>query len=385
MRLLKTIQLKWLLLISYFFTIVIAWSYGSSYVVYASASTVLMIITYSLFFLNSDCAFPIIRKTSIIITIFTCFLGFVNGNLQSSLMVNTSLLLPIAIASLQISYYNIQKQLMYASILSTPIIMYTGQHAEEWNSNSLAFMVFGGISIIFLWFKLSDTKLAKIISTSILVLMATYLFATGSRNAGMVMVLSVLLLLLPNTIYHSKFLFRILYLTPLLATIFAESIMTYIFSNDSIVEYLTSFTSQYSKKAWGMDTHLDVLVFVSNKFADLDIFTQLFGTGIKPGHCHNIFYQCLFFYGLIGTVTIYIMYITIFEYAYKLIRKYDDSLVLGCFIVLLGHFYLQVGEVYMLGSEATTIISILPTGIILQRLNYYKFYGNPNHHTLLQA
>lgn len=385
MNLLKVIKFKWLLLFSYLITVIIAWSYGGSYIIYAASSIFLMCVTYFLILRKSYCAFPVLKIICVILTLFTCFLSLLHENIQSSLMVNTSLLLPIAIASLRIDTTNIQKQLAYASILSVPIIIYIGIYAKEWNSNSLAFIFFGGVSLPFLWFKFSSRLFDRLLSGSLLLFFATYLLATESRNAGIVLCISIVLLLLPNSIYRNKILFRILYLIPLFSTVFAEGIMSFVFNTQSIIDNLVNFTSQYSQKAWGMDTHLYILLYVKDKFLNLDIFSQLFGTGVKAGHCHNIFYQCLFFYGFLGTVIIYMIYIRIFEYAYKLIYKYNDSLVLGCFIILLGHFYLQIGEVYMLGAESVNVISLLPVGIILQRLNYYKSHGNINSNSLLQT
>lgn len=385
MNLLKVIKFKWLLLFSYLITVIIAWSYGGSYIIYAASSIFLMCVTYFLILRKSYCAFPVLKTICIILVLFTCFLGLLHGDIQSPLMVNTSLLLPIAIASLRIDTTNIQRQLAYASILSVPIIMYIGIYIKEWNSNSLAFIFFGGVSLPFLWFKFSNRLFNKLLSGLLLLFFATYLLATGSRNAGIVLCISIVLLLLPNSIYRNKILFRILYLIPLFSTVFAESIMAFVFNTKSIIDNLVDFTAQYSQKAWGMDTHLYILLYVRDKFLNLDIFTQLFGSGVKAGHCHNIFYQCLFFYGFLGTVIIYMIYMRIFEYAYKLIYKYNDSLVLGCFIILLGHFYLQIGEVYMLGAESANVISLLPVGIILQRLNYYKSHGNINSNSLLQT
>lgn len=63
----------------------------------------------------------------------------------------------------------------------------------------------------------------------------------------------------------------------------------------------------------------------------------------------------------------YISYIIIFEIGHKLIVEYNDTVIIGCCIILIGHFLMQIGEVYMWGSESAMVISLLPAGLILQQ------------------
>lgn len=379
---LKNLPFSWLIVGSYLLTVMYAWSYGNNYVVYASLSIGLMIFVYIGIFKNSFCRFPSLRKWAVSITFLTTIIGTISGNLQSPLMVNCSLLLPIIISDININYDNLLKQVIYSSALCLPIIVYTSGQAEQWNSNSLAFMMFCGISVGFLWLKFSESKFSKLCAIAFLLYATTYLFLAGSRNAGMVIVLCAVLLFLPDAFYKNKFFYRLLYLVPVFATVFALPLMQFVFSNDAIVGSMTEYTSQYSNKAWGMDTHFEMLVYVHEMFFNSDILHILFGDGIKLHHCHNIFYQCLFFYGIIGTLVVYSIYIWIFEAARKMIRYHKDNLVLGCVIIMLGHFLMQVGEVYMLGLESANIISLVPAGIILQRYNKY-YDENTNSNALL--
>ena len=66
----------------------------------------------------------------------------------------------------------------------------------------------------------------------------------------------------------------------MLATVFASDVMTYVFDNDELMKQLVEYTSSYSEKAWGMDTHLDLLIEVRGNFAELGFFTRLLGEGI---------------------------------------------------------------------------------------------------------
>ena len=365
----RNIKLSTLNLFSYIVTVIYAWSYGNSYIVYATGSILLMLFVYYKLFQYRSCSFRIIRLWLIFILVLSTLIGTIKGNLQSPLMVNCSLLLPVVLSSIDINYKNLSKQVMICSICCLPVMMIISRQAESWNSNSLAFMMYCGISIGFLWFEFSKSKISRIGSLLYLLYGTTYLFATGSRNASMVIVLCAFILMLPVYYWKNKFFYRLSYLIPVFATIFAIPIMQFVFSSNQVLGVLTDFTSQYSSKAWGMDTHLDILLHARDVFYDNDLITQLFGEGMKTRHRHNIFYQCLFFYGIFGVFVVYTFYIWIFEKAYYMIKTYNDTLVIGCVVILIGHFLMQVGEVYMLGSESANIISLIPASIILQRYN----------------
>ncbi|MCM1066926.1 MAG: hypothetical protein NC418_05040 [Muribaculaceae bacterium] len=290
---------------------------------------------------------------------------------------------------MNINYQSFERQLIIASLINLAIIQLLFTNIYLWNSNSLAFMIFSGISVGMIWFKFSTGFLSKICSISYLAYATTFLLLTGCRNAGIVIMACFVLLLLPGGFYKNGLIFRTLYIAPMIMTIVAGEFMQQVLSDPKLTEELLAFTSSFSEKAWGMDTHYLLLEKVTQRFHNFDIITQLFGMGIKTYHTHNLFYQCLFFYGYVGTFLCYTFYVYVFEIAYKLIKLYNDTIVLCCFIALIGHFLLQIGEVYLLGSESVNLMALLPSGIILQRFvfrNYVKkTYENPDYITLLQA
>lgn len=363
-----------LVIICFLSTIITSWSYGNNYVTYVIISLVMAIFAYARFFSSkSQISLPFKRIITLVL-FTTLFLGFLNGDLKSSVMVNISLLMPIALSTIDISYNKLQKQIVLASVVNLVIIIFIGVDFTVWNSNSLAFTIYCGITIGMIWFKLSSGIKSKLCSTAYLLFAMSLLLAAGSRNAGIVIIISYIMLLIPSRIYANVILYRVIYLTALLLTVFSVDFQMYILQDEQIMDYLLSYTTSFSGKAWGMDTHYLLLQIVSDKFSDLDLFTQLFGTGVKAGHCHNLFYQCLYFYGYIGTILIYIFYIYVFERAYRLIKYGDDVLALCCYIILIGHFLLQISEVYMLGVESANMMSLLPSAVILQR--WYTFKNN---------
>jgi len=329
------------------------------------------IFAYLSFFSKKNKINKTIKLLISVILFSTLFLGLMNGDLKSSILVNISLLMPIALSTLNISYDKLHKQIVLASVVILGIIILIGSNFSDWNSNSLAFTIFCGITVGMIWFKSSRGIKSLLCSTAYLLFALSLLLAAGSRNAGIIILICYIMLIIPSRVYKSAILYRAIYLTAILLTIFSVDFQIHILQDEQIMDYLLSYTTSFSEKAWGMDTHYLLLQVVSSKFANLDIFIQLFGTGVKAGHCHNIFYQCLFFYGYVGAILIYIFYIYVFERAYRLMVQCGDTLALCCFIILIGHFLLQISEVYMLGAESVNMMSALPSAIILHR--WYKY------------
>lgn len=354
-------------IICYIFTVIIGWSYGNSFPVYVSITILLAILVYYRFFTKR---IPLNTNLLLIIKAILCVTfvaSIINGDMQSCVMVNVSLIFPLAFCTMDIDYRHFERQLIVISLVNLVIVDFLLTQSEIWNSNSLAFMIFSGISVGMLWFKFATTAVSKMGCIVYFGYVTPLLLLTGCRNAGLVILVCFVLLLLPIRLYKSALIFRILYISSMLLTVIAADFMEMVLSDDRLMDELLSYTSSFSKKAWSMDTHYILLEAVTSKFRSYDILTQLFGMGVKTYHAHNLFYQCMFFYGYVGTLFIYIFYIYVFERAYRLIKYNDDTVALGCAIILVGHFLLQIGEVYMLGAETCTLMALLPAVIILHR------------------
>ncbi len=367
------IPIQRLLVGSYAFTIAITWSYGNSFIAYILLTVVLAGYTYFSFLKKGMRALPrgkVAIVFVVLISIFACIISFARGRtrtLQSMLMVNVSLLIPLVIAELGIDYYSIEDQLKKATIVVTIALVVLFRIKTVFNSNSLGFIVFSGISVGAIWFKLEKRIIYKMISVIFLIVDYSYILSAGSRNAAIVTVIFFIFVLIPNEIWKRKWFSRGVYLTAMAFTIFAADFMDFVLKNDDIMRYLLEYTTSFSQKAWGLDTHLTVLSEAKFIFNNLDLLSKLFGQGIKIYHTHNLFYQCLFFYGYVGTAVIYWIYARVFEIGFRLYREYDNKLALVCCIILIGHFLIQISEVYMLGAETVFLIALLPAGIILQQ------------------
>ncbi len=375
----------WVIVFSFVVSVACCWGYGNSYTIYVLSVLLVAAFAYISFasHISPSCSIP--EFLIIILLVLTTVMSFAFGEFKSMVAVNISVVVPWAISYLHVDFKNMKKQVMIASIINLLFVILFSQDKSGWDSNSLAIIIFCGISIGFMWFVLGNKLRDKIISAMYLAISFSYLIATGCRNAGINILFCFALLLIPLSLMKKKAVFRTIYITVVLATIFAVPLMELIFGNDRLMVTMNEYTTSFSDKAWGMNTHLDILRFVSDKFSQMPLLAKLFGTGIKVYHAHNLFYQCLFAYGYIGTVMVYGLYIYIFEMGHRLFREHNNLLALSCCIVLIGHFLMQIGEVYMLGTETTLIIALLPAGIILQQNRIAKQQKNDSTNEKIDA
>lgn len=306
-----------------------------------------------------------------ILTTFSFFNGVLYGNLKSVLLLSISLVLPLAISVLPIDFTKNGKEFGWAFFIGLVIIL--AQTATGFlgkiNSNTFGFYCYMSVSIGFVWYKMAKYKIPPLC----LILFGCFLSAgAGSRNVAIILLISILLLILPSRCYKRKAFFRVVYLLAILYTIFAADIMEWIFENKELSNWLVSYTEGFSDKKWGMDERIVFLRQVRARIDKLPLYNKLFGEGILKHHGHNMFYQSIYIYGYIGTILLYAMYIRIFEMANTLISECDDKIALGCTVALVGVFFLNGGDLFLIGTEACAIIPQVLMGIIMLRYRIYK-------------
>lgn len=363
----KKISLQWLLIISFVVTVICSWSYGNSYYLYVCTTVLLAGFSYFKFLSHSINGMTKIEFIVLCILAVNFFAGLFNGPLKSVVMVDISLLMPFVLSYFNITYQISEKQLVRLAIVNLLIIILLSLNSNMWNLNALAIVIFCGISVGFIWFEYSETIKSKIVAVVYMAIAVFYLLSTECRSAGLVIVFCIVLLLIPRKILENRYIFRLVYFGAILATIFSLNIMEMIFNNIKILGHLIDFTSLFSDKTYGMSSHLQILEFVRGEFEHLDILSRLFGQGVKTQNCHNLYYQCLFFYGYLGTAFIYGFFVFIFETGYGIYKRSKDKLILACCIALIGHLLMQCSEVYMYGLETNFMITAVPAAIILNR------------------
>ncbi len=361
----KPIQAVYILILSIVLTALCSWSYGASYVLYVLTSVVLVVYAYWGFFKKSATHCTVIELMLWLCLLINLFVMLMVGELKSVVMVNASLLLPFAIACTDIDISYMRRDGFIASLVAMAIAFLLHFWAKEQNVNSQAILMYVCMTVSYIW--LLHARSAMDIGACIvyLLVMLWLIFATGSRNTVIVSLVCFALVLLCRFIEVPRWFFRCLYITAMLVTVFAIPLMSFVFDNEAILRPLEEFTTRFSDKPWGMDSHLVLLQWVKRSFDADPLLVQLFGNAMLIGNRHNLFYQCLSFYGYVGTVGIYIFYGYIFETGYALYKKCHDTLSLSCCLMLIGFFFLQCAEVFMLGLETASMIGALPAGLIL--------------------
>lgn len=366
-----------LFIYGFLITVISNWAYGNSYLLYSIASLSIAAYAYLFFFLN------IKKKESFKMRMLMLFLIFVNflvalwhGDLKSSFLTNISLIMPFTLSFKYYSYTDIEKQIIRASLFCLGIVLLIVLFlGENWNSSSLGIMITIGTSVGYLWLILAKTIKSKIFASLYLFVSALFVFNTQTRNSALILMLIYVLLIIPKKFYQNTYFFRIIYIVAIVSTIIAPTIMEFVFNNPSLLNFITDFTTSISDKTYGMSSHLDVILYVQSCFNHFDIFTKIFGEAVKEYHSHNLYYQCLVFYGYFGTIIIYSFYIYLFEIGYKLFKKYNDKVALGCCIILISHFFMQCAEVYMHGLETTFVAVAIPAALIMNLNRKYKNFN----------
>ena len=155
------ITLQNLIILSYILSILCSWGYGNSYVLYALLSIGLAMFAYGTFVIK------VMRKCSkmefviILLLLTTLFTSLFNNGIKSMIMVNISLILPFAISYLEINYTSVNRQIIFASLTNFIFVIIMIADKAHWNSNSLAFMIFNGISVGFVWFKVASSVVSR--------------------------------------------------------------------------------------------------------------------------------------------------------------------------------------------------------------------------------
>ncbi len=361
----SAIRLVYIMALSAVLSVLCTWSYGNSYVAYVVIAAILAVYGYWGFVKKLFTHCTVMELLLLLCLLINLAAALFVGSVQSFFMTNIALVLPFAVASTDIDMAHIGKDACLASLITLMLMMLLDLFVADSNVNTQAILMYTCMSISYVWLLNGRAIADSILCLAYLAIMLFMILTTGSRNTILVALASLVLALVFRFFSVPKWLFRCVYITAMTVTIFAIPFMTWVFENEAVLRPLEEFAAQISNKEWGMDTHLRLLQLVKRSFDAQPWSIQLIGNGIKLGHCHNLFYQCLYFYGYIGTIGIYAFYVYVFETGYKLFKKYNDKLSLACCMMLIGFFILQCAEVFMLGSETASMIGALPTGLIL--------------------
>lgn len=366
-----TISVKALVLIGFVLLVAITYLYANSVtVVYGALELAIAALCY----VGCLRRMRMVDGRSFLLCFAAVLLAWCSGlfgdSLKSTLLITVPLIMPLYISSLNITYKE-QKAFVPVTILAV-VVTYLAiqwQVFGEINSNTIGFMGFMGVSLGILWIKTAKYKVIPLAIVGFGFLCTMY---SGSRNVAIVGLVCLAMLLLPERAFRRPTMYVVICAIVFGYSIFAEDIMAWAFSKPKLYELLTEFTGRYSDKAWEMSGRVDFLRRVQSMIAQRTFLQKLFGTGSLTTHGHNMFYQCVLNFGYIGTTLIYGMLFRVFKIGYKLIRKKQDAIVLGCVIILWGTILLQGADVFMIGPESYAVVPQVLMGIILHRYGVYR-------------
>lgn len=353
------------------YALLASFSYGYSFSSFMFASIIVSVYTYGILIVNSKRIPGIYLIALLGIVGISVINGLVRGNILDPISVSTSLILPLTIATLD--FIDADNYRMYIPCcVITFIIVYVQlktSFLENYNVNTLGFILYMGSSFGIIWLKLSSKKLYP---TIYLFLAFLLMLKTDCRNAIIVMILMSILIFLPDKLYKIRWFFRTIYIVVLSYTILAFTILEFAFSNSFISKVLTYISLNFSTKTYGMFLRIQYFISIKDHLNRLSLVSKLIGRGVNDGSGHNMFYQGMFVYGILGTFIIYTFYIKIFEMSYTLFKRNNDYVALGCFIGLMGNLLLQGADEYLICNPTCVVMPFIMVGLVMSRYRVYK-------------
>ena len=353
------------------YALLASFSYGYSFSSFMFASIIVSVYTYGILIVNSKRIPGIYLIALLGIVGISVINGLVRGNILDPISVSTSLILPLTIATLD--FIDADNYRMYIPCcVITFILVYVQlktSFLENYNVNTLGFILYMGSSFGIIWLKLSSKKLYP---TIYLFLAFLLMLKTDCRNAIIVMILMSILIFLPDKLYKIRWFFRTIYIVVLSYTILAFTILGFAFSNSFISKVLTYISLNFSTKTYGMFLRIQYFISIKDHLNRLSLVSKLIGRGVNDGSGHNMFYQGMFVYGILGTFIIYTFYIKIFEMSYTLFKRNNDYVALGCFIGLMGNLLLQGADEYLICNPTCVVMPFIMVGLVMSRYRVYK-------------
>ena len=352
------------------YALLASFAYGYSYSSFMFASVIILTYTYGLLIILSK-KIDRVYLISILGIVFVSIInGLIRGNLLDPIAVSTSLVLPLTISAIDIVDADNYRRYIPCCLITIVLVYLQLRYSflGDYNVNTLGFILYMGSSFGFIWLKISKYKILPFAYLAISFLL---MLKTDCRNAIIVMMLMAVLIFLPDKLYKKKWLFRLIYIATMMYTILAFSILEMAFNNDFAIKIFTYISSNFSTKTYGMILRLQYFTTVKNHLNELPLISKLIGQGVNNGSGHNMFYQGIFVYGIIGTIVIYVFYIKVFEMAYILFFKNNDYVALGCFIGLIGNLLLQGADEYLICNPTCVVMPFIMAGLIMSRYRIY--------------
>ena len=196
-----------------------------------------------------------LRTLCLVVVGVAWFTGLVSGDLKSTLLITVPLIMPLYISTINIEYKGSAdfRPVTIAAVTITFLAIIRNMFGY-FNSNTLGFIGFMGVSFGFLWVKNARFKMIPIMFVLFGILCAAM---SGSRNVALIGLVCGILLILPDSVLCKRIVYFSITGFILIYTIFSADIMAWGFSVPQINDFLLEFTGNYSQKAWQMAARVE--------------------------------------------------------------------------------------------------------------------------------
>lgn len=317
--------------------------------------------------------YELLIGTTIIISIV---MSIAKGNslkdIERVIFAGLLLVLPRSLSYfIKFSYTNTIEAYKYLFFVSFSIFILWANFGflKNWNSNSMAYLLYFGIGSVVICILNGKNNLIYWISC---IFSVFSMLSTGGRGVLLSLLILIMLVVLKK-FFCKKMIYRITYISCLLYPMIMTEIPKYIKSKINLYESLLEISYKYFNKTQ-LFSGRDVLFEQGKNIINSSEIGFLIGYGKtmdKFFPAHNTYLIIMYLYGILGTLAILGMYIVYFEKAYVNIKR-GDKITYGCVCILLGMFIQLATESYFIGISSITLMPFVYFAIILVRNNYFE-------------
>lgn len=242
----------------------------------------------------------------------------------------------------------------------------------NWNTNSLGYLAFFGISCGVLLFYSFKHFMVRTLIIILLIYAGFMVQKTDSRNVTMAYVLLIILTVF-NKVFDKKWIYRGIYIFSIsYCYLFPKFSILFVNSNDSkavqLYQKIVLITQEYFNKESGIFSGRINIWTRGFEMIHDTTWNFLFGHGamLNTLPAHNNYIPIVYSFGIVGAIAIAIILIMIFEKAYRL-KVQGDKIAYGCATILIGTFVQLGAEGFLFAINTLTLMPFVFMGIILGR------------------
>lgn len=330
-------------------------------------SFILSIIFFAIFFIRIKKIPKNIIKYCFILIAYITIMTIIGEDYINSITTLGNVIALFLLIKFDLSNAEWKKSFMLTGIIGA-IILYLHKNKmflNNWNNNTVGMFCAFGIMGFIISYKISDTKLEKIINMFFIVVSFILLLYTDNRNALMM----YLIAFISNIVIRIEKVNGVKFNVYSAISLGSPAIITLTINKIANMEFI-SHLLEFSNKIFGKSTFLsgrdEFWIRCENYIGN----HWIFGTGqslYNIMYSHNMFYSTVYFLGITGYLIYALLILNVIKVIMKNAKNYKDELACTCTLIFLSILFGQIMENVLFTSDYNIFIPYLFLSIGLAR------------------